>query len=103
MPAVSVIGDTVMSPDGTGRDCQSAVETFVDEVNKNQVFVNNKLVVVAGNIVGPHNLSGCNEIDKSALSTHSSTVFIGGLGIGRIGDSYGNNIITKGSPNVFAQ
>lgn len=101
MPAVAVKDDTVMSPDGTGRDCQSALETFVDEVNKSQVFINNKPIVVAGNIVKPHNLSGCQQIDKSALSTYSTTVFVGGLGVGRIGDYYGNNIITKGSPNVF--
>ena len=101
MPAISSKGDTVMSPDGTGRDCARPVETSVDECNGNNVFVNNKLIVVQGNKVAPHNKGGCST-DESVLTIFSPNIFIGGKGIGRIGDKYGDNTITQGSANTFA-
>ena len=90
-----------MSPDGTGRDCARPVETSVDECNSKQVYVNNKLVVVKGNKIAPHNKGGCSP-DESVLSTFSPNVYIDQKEIGRIGDKYGDNIITQGSSNVFA-
>ncbi len=101
MPAISTKGDTVMSPDGTGRDCARPIETAVDECNSSNVFVNSKLVVVQGNKIAPHNKGGCDP-DESVLSTFSPNVFIGNRNLGRIGDQYGDNTITQGSPNVFA-
>jgi ribosomal protein L27 len=101
MPAISRKGDTVMSPDGVGRDCARPVETAVDEVNGNSVFANNILIVVQGNKIAPHNKGGCDP-DESVLSTFSPNVFIGNKNVGRIGDQYGDNTITQGSPNVFA-
>ena len=101
MPAVSRQGDSVLSPDGSGYKCQMPLETSVGQVNSNSVYANNILVVVAGNTVSPHNKSGC-TLDDSTLSSYSSTVYAGGMGMGRIGDAYGNNTITQGSPSVFA-
>ena len=101
MPSVSREGDTVLSPDGTGYQCGSPMETAVGEVNDKNVKANGVLIVVAGNKVAPHPKGGCST-DESALSSYSSTVKIGGKGVGRIGDVYGNNVITQGSPNVFA-
>jgi hypothetical protein len=101
MPAISRKNDSVMSPDGSGRDCAYAMETTVDEVNSNGVFANSILVVVSGNKIAPHNKGGCDP-DESTLSSQSSKVFIGGKGVGRIGDQYGDNTITQGSINVFA-
>ncbi len=102
MPAISRKGDSVMSPNGSGYKCQSPVETSVDECNSNNVFANSILIVVAGNKIAPHNLPGCEQIDQSTLSKQSSMVFIGGKGVGRIGDKYSDNTITAGSPNVFS-
>lgn len=101
MPAISRQGDRVFSPDGSGRKCRFPIRTSVGEVNGSSVFANGILIVVAGNQVAPHPKSGCSP-DTSTLSSFSSSVFIGGLGVGRIGDNYGDNKIIQGSTNVFA-
>ena len=101
MPAIARKDDLVNSPDGSGVNCASPVATSVDEVNDKKVRANGILIPVNGNAVAPHPLAGCGP-DTSTLSSYSSTVKIGGAGVGRIGDSYGNNIITAGSSNVFA-
>jgi uncharacterized Zn-binding protein involved in type VI secretion len=102
MPAVSRAGDTVLSIDGTGYKCRQPMETSVGEVNSNNVFANGILIVIQGKKVAPHPKGGCVP-DESALTAGSSTVKIGGKGMGRIGDDYGGiNTITQGSPNVFA-
>ena len=101
MPAVARKDDDVLSPDGAGYKCRMPLKTSVDQVNSNKVYANNILIVIEGNLIKPHPKSGCSN-DDSTLSSFSSTVFIGGKGVGRIGDVYGNNTITKGSPSVFA-
>ncbi len=101
MPAISRQGDRVFSPDGRGKKCAFPLKTSVGQVNSASVFANGILIVVAGNLVAPHPKRGCGP-DTSTLSTFSSTVFIGGLGVGRIGDTYGDNRIIQGSTNVFA-
>jgi hypothetical protein len=101
MAAIARKDDLVNSPDGSGINCASPVATSVDEVNDKKVRANGILIPVAGNKVAAHLLTGCGP-DESGLSTFSSTVRIGGKGVGRIGDVYGNNVIAAGSPNVFA-
>jgi uncharacterized Zn-binding protein involved in type VI secretion len=100
MPAVTRAGDRVISPDGSGKKCRFPMRTSVGQVNSVNVYVNGILVPVSGNLVAPHPKSGCSP-DTSTLSG-SSRVFVGGQGIGRLGDKYGDNIVTKGSSNVFA-
>ena len=100
MPAVTRAGDRVISPDGSGKKCRFPMRTSVGQVNSVNVFVNSILVPITGNLVAPHPKSGCSP-DTSTLSG-SSRVFVGGQGIGRLGDKYGDNIVTKGSSNVFA-
>ena len=78
------------------------LKTSVGEVNTVNVYANNILVVIQGNKVTPHPLPNCTPIDESTLSTYSSIVFIGGKGVGRIGDAFNDNIITQGSSTVFA-
>ena len=102
MPAIARKNDTVLSPNGFGHKCNFPGETFVDEVNSNNVYANGKLIVVMDNRVGLHKLPGCSADDLSTLSTFSSSVKIGGKGVGRIGDKYGDNTISEGSQNVFA-
>jgi uncharacterized Zn-binding protein involved in type VI secretion len=102
MPAVARQGDSVLSRDGTGFRCRFPMQTSVGEVNDKQVFANGILIVVKDNKVAPHPKGGC-SLDDSKLTKVSEKVFIGGKGIGRIGDSYdGKNTITKGSSNVFS-
>ena len=100
MPAVTRAGDRVISPDGSGKKCRFPMRTSVGQVNSVNVFVNSILVPITGNLVSPHNKSGCIP-DTSTLSG-SSKVFVGGQGIGRLGDKYGDNIVTEGSSDVFA-
>ena len=101
MPAISRQGDSVLSPDGSGYKCRMPMETSVGEVNSSQVYANGILVVVAGNMVAPHPKSGCIP-DESTLNSYSSKVFVGGKGVGRLGDTYSNNVITQGSSDTFA-
>jgi len=100
MPAVTRAGDRVISPDGSGKKCRFPMRTSVGQVNSVNVFVNNILVPITGNLVAPHPKSGC-SLDESTLSG-SSKDFVGGQGLGRLGDKYGDNIVTKGSSKVFA-
>ena len=90
-----------MSPDGSGYRCGSPMKTNVDEVNTVGVYANGILIVAQGDLIAPHPKAGCST-DTSALSECSKKVFIGGDGVGRIGDKYGNNTIIRGSSNVFA-
>ena len=102
MPAVARAGHSVLSQDGgPGKNCPTPMKTSVAQVNEKSVFANGILIVVAGNTIAPHPKRGC-SVDTSTLSGYSSTVKIGGKGVGRFGDDYGPNTITAGSGNVFA-
>lgn len=100
MPAISREGDDILSPTGSGYKCNSPLQVNVYEVNGNSVYVNGLLVVNEGCLIEPHPVGGCGP-DTSVLDDCSTTVFIGGKGVGRIGDKYGDNVIIQGSPNVF--
>jgi uncharacterized Zn-binding protein involved in type VI secretion len=94
-------GDGVFSLTGSGRRCQSPINTVTGECSNN-VFVNNKGIIRQGDKVGVHNASGCST-DQSGLTTFSGSVFANNLEIARIGDEYtSDNVITSGSSNVFA-
>lgn len=106
MPAVARKNDKVQSPTGVGFRCGNPVTTSVGEVNSSSVFANDKLIVVKGNKVSPHNRKGC-VLDESVLDKHSPNVFIGNKELGRKDDHYATgteeeNVIKDGSPNVFA-
>jgi uncharacterized Zn-binding protein involved in type VI secretion len=101
MPAIARVGDTVLSPDGAGKNCAFPLQVAIIVANDKVVRANGALIPVLNNPVPPHSKTGCDP-DTSVLTSVSSTVRIGGVGVGRIGDKYGNNIITQGSPNVFA-
>ena len=102
MPSLARIGDTVLSPNGTGYHCTQPMETTIGEGNTCNVYCNGTLVAVEGNKVAPHPLPGCSTIDEQVVSSYSSTIKIGGLRVARIGDMLGDNVITQGSPNAFA-
>lgn len=100
MPAAARVTDTVLSPDGFGKDCAFPGVVPIVVGNVVSVFANGLPVPVLTNPVPPHPVAGCAP-DVSVLTTGSTSVFIGGLPAARIGDQYGNNIIISGSPNVF--
>ena len=103
MPAVSRINDKVSSPNGFGNRCRFPGQTSVGEVNSVNVYANGSLIVVMGNKIAPHPLGPCAVLDEGVVESASSSVKIGGMGVGRIGDRYTNNdIISQGSQNVFA-
>jgi len=101
MPAISRTGDKVLSPDGTGKNCAAPMQTACGPGNAKMVRANGILIVHEGLQVAPHPKGGC-SLDTSVLTTFSATVRVNGKGVGRIGDKYGNNIVTQGSPSVFA-
>jgi len=102
MPAISRLGDSVLSPDGSGYKCRMPLKTSVGEANSKNVYANGILITVKGNKVTPHPKAGCTVIDTAGIDSGSSQVFIDGKGVGRIGDSIGDNVITQGSSTVFA-
>lgn len=101
MPSIARVADTVLSPDGSGKNCAFPLTVPIIIANTSLVRANGLAIPVLGNLVPPHPRSGCVP-DVSVLTSASATVRIGGLGVARIGDRYGNNIIISGSYNVFA-
>lgn len=102
MPAIARANgvDSVFSRTGTGRRCGSPART-VTGVGTCQVYAGGTVVVRQGDQVGLHPAGGCSP-DTSPLTSFSSTVFIGGKGVGRIGDFYtSDNVITSGYSTVF--
>lgn len=104
MPAAARSGgiDNVFSKTGigNGKDCAFPVIT-VTGTPTCEVYVNGHKAVRVTDQVGAHASYWCDP-DTSTLTEGSSTVFIGGQGMGRIGDNYGSdNIIISGSPTVF--
>lgn len=103
MPAIARASgvDSVFSFSGAGKKCALPLRTSTGVPTVPTVLVGGVPVVVQGDIVGLHPARGCAP-DISPLSTHSVTVFVGGRGVGRIGDRYGiDNIITSGFSTVF--
>lgn len=104
MPAVarSDGNDKVFSKTGTGKDCNYPNPSVVTGAASCEVYANNYKIVRESDIVGAHLASGCEIVDISTMTEGSSTVFIGGKKVARIGDNYGSdNIITSGSYDVF--
>lgn len=103
MPAISRANgnDTVLSPDGTGYKCRMPLTISTGTAGQSKVFCEGVLVATLGDPVQPHPLAGCKP-DEQTLSQASSRVFAAGRAIARIGDMYGNNVITSGSARCFS-
>lgn len=92
--------DRVYSFTGVGKKCARPVEVATGLATC-EVYVNGSKAVRIDDNVGSHAAGGCGP-DLSTLTTGSSSVFIGGKGIGRIGDEYtSDNVIISGSSTVF--
>jgi hypothetical protein len=102
MPAVARSGtDSVFSPDGTGWKCRFPMTTNTGPPSQQRVYAMGGLVVVDGDLVGSHPKGGCVP-DMSTLNSYSSRVSACGSKIGRIGDTYSDNIIISGAARVFS-
>lgn len=107
MPAIALADghSTVFSKSGSGKGCKFPKITETGSHTYDKVVVGPNLYrpVLQGDQVGLHAIYGnCGIPDSSKLTTYSSTVFINGKGVGRIGDEYGlDNIITSGFSKVF--
>lgn len=85
----------------TGHGCDS---TTVTDQGSDDVRVNGKGVVRINDLQKTHLiLVGASCVPHAlTLSTGSGTVRVNGIGVGRKGDSYGSEVLTTGSENVFA-
>lgn len=92
--------DTVLSPDGTGKKCRFPLTVSTGPATQSRVFADGILVAVIGDLVAPHPRINCVP-DVQTLSLASSRVFAMGKGVARIGDVYGDNVITSGSFRCF--
>lgn len=103
MPAIALANgkSKVISLTGSGWGCGNPMTTKSGPGTQTTVFIEGFPPVVQGDLVGQHPSAGC-SLDVSTLTTYSSKVFIGGKGVGRIGDKYNSdNTITSGSSKVF--
>jgi len=103
MPSVSHANavDIVLSPDGTAKKCRVTLTVATGAATQSRVYADGSLVAVQGDIVQPHPITGCGP-DLQAISSASTRVFVSGKGIARIGDTYGDNVITSGSARCFS-
>lgn len=99
MPAVCRIGDSL----STGHGCDGTT-TIADSNTDHTVFANGINIIVAGAPTVVHNIPGGDGCvpHTAYLNTGSSTVFINGIPVGRIGDSADAGAMISGSGNVFA-
>jgi len=99
MPAVARKSgtDTV----STGHGCDT---TTVTDQGSSDVDVNSIGAVRAGDLCQVHLIpAGSSCVPHTVpLTSFSSTVFVNGKGIGRLGDAYSGHTVTSGSGNVFA-
>jgi uncharacterized Zn-binding protein involved in type VI secretion len=97
MPAIARNGD----PTTTGHGCDSTSTVIGPSSN---VFCNGIGIERKGDPVAPHTIpSGPVCVPHSAvINVGSSTVYVNGKQIARVGDSADAGNITSGSANVFA-
>jgi len=98
MPAVVRIGDSL----STGHGCVGT--TTLASANQGSVFVNGILAAVVGapTVSHPFPPDPPCAPHVANLNAGSSTVFIEGIPVGRVGDSADAGAMISGSPNVFA-
>jgi uncharacterized Zn-binding protein involved in type VI secretion len=93
--------DVVLSPDGTAKKCRVTLTVATGTATQSKVYADGSLVAIQGDIVQPHPITGCAP-DLQSISSASTRVYVQGRGIARIGDTYGDNVITSGSARCFA-
>ena len=99
MPAVSRVGDSL----STGHACTGST-TIASSNTDGSVKVNNinAIVVGAPTVSHPFPPNPPCAPHVANLNAGSSSVFIQGIAVGRVGDSADAGAMTSGSDNVFA-
>ena len=98
MPAVCRVGDSL----STGHAC-TAVTTIASSNTDGTVHANGIDIIVVGAPTVSHShppVPPCPP-HVANLNAGSSTVFINGIAVGRIGDSADSGAMISGSSNVF--
>lgn len=98
MPATSRIGDAL----ATGHGC-TGVTTIADSNTDHTVFANGINIIVVGAPTVVHTVPGGGGCvpHTHQLTSGSSSVYINGIPVGRIGDSADAGAMISGSGNVF--
>ena len=99
MPAVCRVGDSL----STGHICSSTT-TIASPNTDGTVKANGISVIVVGapTVAHPFPPNPPCAPHVANLNAGSSSVFINGKAVGRVGDSADAGSMTSGSPNVFA-
>jgi uncharacterized Zn-binding protein involved in type VI secretion len=98
MPAVVRIGDTL----STGHGCTGI--TTLAGANQGSVYVNSILAAVVGAPTAVHSVPPNPPCPPHTanLNSGSSSVYVEGIPLGRVGDSADAGSMLAGSPNVYA-
>jgi len=98
MPAVSRVGDSL----STGHACTGST-TIASSNTDGTVHANNIDIIVVGAPTVSHPFPPAPPCAPHVanLNAGSSSVFINGIAVGRIGDSADAGAMTSGSGNVF--
>ncbi len=100
MPAVARLND----PTTTGHGCDVTTTVVGPTGASAKVYANGKPVECKGNPTAAHTIPGGNGCvpHSAVINVGSSTVFVAGIQLARVGDSTDGGEITNGSSNVFA-
>ena len=100
MPAIARNGD----PTTTGHGCDATTTVTGPTGAGAKVFANGIAIECIGNPTAAHTIKACRSCvpHGAAINAGSGNVFVGGIGVARLGDSTDGGAITAGSPNVIA-
>ena len=100
MPAIARDGD----PTTTGHGCDATTTVTGPTGAGAKVFANGIPIECIGNPTAAHTIrSGRSCVPHGAsINAGSGNVFVGGVGVARVGDSTDGGAITAGSSNVIA-
>jgi uncharacterized Zn-binding protein involved in type VI secretion len=100
MPAIARDGD----PTTTGHDCDEATTVTGPTGAGAKVFANDIAIECIGDPTASHNIKKGKDCvpHTASINKGSGNVFVGGVGVARVGDSTDAGKITKGSPDVIA-
>jgi uncharacterized Zn-binding protein involved in type VI secretion len=100
MPAIARDGD----PTTTGHGCDATTTVVGPTGAGAKVFANGIPIECIGNPTAPHTIPGGRSCvpHSAVINVGSSNVFVGGIGVARVGDSTDGGSITAGSSNVIA-
>jgi uncharacterized Zn-binding protein involved in type VI secretion len=98
MPGIARDGD----PTTTGHSCDATTTVIGLTGSSAKVYVNGKPIACVGNPTALHTIRVGNSCvpHPAVINVGSNTVFVGGIGVARIGDSTDGGAIISGSGDV---